>query len=578
MDLDAQSMDRLAHEGARTIRAAFARLQDRFREITGRARGRFERRDWAGIRADSRERLSLYSDVLDGVVADVRQLLGQRCHREKVWNRLRRDYSEALFAERNVELAQTFFNSVTRRIFSTVGVNPAIEYLTRDPTLGAATPSAELLTIHRPTQGIEEMIRRILAGHFEPSAWQDLDRDCRLASAAIAGLLQDKIGSQRIESVECLRPLFYRDNAAYVIARVYCPNSVVPLVLPLRNRAEGIFVDALLMHEEDLSILFSFARSFFHVDVSYPREVIAFLKSVIPLKPIAELYISLGLHRHGKTELYRDLKHHLDHSTDCFEIAEGDAGMVMVVFSLPSYDVVFKIIRDRFVYPKTTTRRRVMESYRLVFQHDRVGRLVDAQEFEHLTFDRRRFDDALLDELQRECAETVSVQAEDVVIKHLYTERKVTPLNLYLRQSMQGAATRATIDYGRAIKELAAANIFPGDFLLKNFGVTRHQRVVFYDYDELCLLTDCNFRTMPPPRTDEEEMESEPWFSVAENDVFPEEFKKFLGLTHGLREVFVRHHPEVFTAEFWREHQERHRAGEIADVYPYPASRRLRPD
>lgn len=575
---EADSVDRLAHDGARTIHAAFSRFQARFREITARARGRFERRDWAGSRKDSLERLHLYPRVLDDVVTELRQLLGKRCNRERVWNRLRRDYSGLLFAESNVELAQTFFNSVTRRIFSTVGVNPAIEYLSRDPTLGATTPSRNLLAIHRTTRGLEETLREILAGRFPAAAFKDLEGDCRLAAEETARLLSPDGIPRTIESVECLKPLFYRDNAAYVIARVFCADRVLPLVLPLRHRADGVVIDAVLMDEDEVSILFSFARSFFHVDAPYPRELIAFLKSVIPLKPIAELYISLGFHRHGKTELYRDLSHHLDHSTDRFEVARGDPGMVMLVFTLPSYDVVFKVIRDRFVYPKMATRRKVRESYRLVFQHDRVGRLVDAQEYEHLTFRRYRFDDALLDELQRECADTVSVQADHVSIRHLYTERKLTPLNLYLRQATEEEARRAVIDYGLAIKELAAANIFPGDFLLKNFGVTRHHRVVFYDYDELCLLTDCNFRRMPPPRTVEEEMAPEPWFSVAENDVFPEEFRRFLGLTDGLRETFVSHHAELFTAEFWREHQARHRAGEIAEVYPYPATRRLRPE
>jgi isocitrate dehydrogenase kinase/phosphatase len=290
---------------------------------------------------------------------------------------------------------------------------------------------------------------------------------------------------------------------------------------------------------------------------------------------MAELYIALGFNKHGKTELYRHLRQHLRRFPDRFEYADGDRGMVMVVFTLPRYDGVFKVIRDRFAYPKQTTRAAVMDRYRLVFERDRVGRLVDAQEFEHLTFSRDRFDDDLLRDLLDEAGQTVAVEGDRVVIKHLYTERKVTPLNLYLRRSSAPAAWQAVVDYGRAIKELAAANIFPGDFLLKNFGVTRHGRVVFYDYDELCLLTDCNFRKMPEARHPEEELDPEPWFNVGPDDIFPEEFRRFLGLRDAQRELFVRYHVDLFDPEFWRGLQDRLRAGEILDFFPYPQERRL---
>ena len=172
----------------------------------------------------------------------------------------------------------------------------------------------------------------------------------------------------------------------------------------------------------------------------------------------------------------------------------------------------------------------------------------------------------------------MTVDGEIVRIKHLYTERQVTPLNLYLEQheaSDPEAAARAALDYGYAIKELAAANIFPGDFLLKNFGVTRHQRVVFYDYDELCLLTDCNFRPMPPPRFEGQELEAEPWFTVAENDIFPEEFGRFLGLREPLKSLFHETHAELFTVAFWSELQASHRRGEVLDFFPYSPKLRL---
>src|SRR6185503_2509662 len=112
----------------------------------------------------------------------------------------------------------------------------------------------------------------------------------------------------------------------------------------------------------------------------------------------------------------------------------------------------------------------------------------------------------------------------------LYTERRMTPLNLYLREVDSRHAQDAIVDYGEAIKDLARTNIFPGDMLLKNFGVTRHRRVIFYDYDELCLLTTCHFRDLPAARDDLEETGAEPWYYVGPHDIFPEEFLTFLGL------------------------------------------------
>jgi len=324
-----------------------------------------------------------------------------------------------------------------------------------------------------------------------------------------------------------------------------------------------------------VSIIFSFAHSYFHIEVERPYDLVHFLKSIIPLKRIAELYISIGYNKHGKTELYRDLMRHMASSMDKFEIARGEKGMVMAFFTLPSYDVVFKVIKDRVTPPKATSRAEVMERYDLVFKHDRVGRLVDAQQFDYLRFERERFTEGLLNELLEYAPSVVSLEDGCVVLKHLYTERRLTPLNLYIKEVPETAAANAVIDYGQAIKDLAAANVFPGDVLLKNFGVTRHGRVVFYDYDELCLVTDCVFRTIPQARDFDDEFAAEPWFYVGPMDIFPEEFRTFLGLTEPLRSIFIESHGDLFGIDFWRRLQARHTAGEVVETYPYPPSKHL---
>jgi isocitrate dehydrogenase kinase/phosphatase len=374
---------------------------------------------------------------------------------------------------------------------------------------------------------------------------------------------------------EVLRPLFFRGRHAYIVGRLGTGAAPLPLVLALVSTAAGIALDAVLTVEDEVSIVFSFARSYFFVETDRPREVVAFLRSIMPRKPVSELYTSIGYHKHGKTELYRALLRRLESSDDRFEVAPGERGLVMLVFTLPSWDVVFKVIRDVAGPPKRTTRRDVLDRYRLVFTRDRVGRLVDAQEFEHLTFERRRFAPELLDELTRHAAGSVMAAGDTVEIAHLFTERRLTPLNIFLRQAPPEAARQAVIDLGNAIKELAAANIFPGDLLLKNFGVTRHGRVVFYDYDELCLLETCTFREMPRSRDTDDDLADEPWFSVGDNDIFPEELRRFLGLAPELRTVFEEHHGDLFGVGFWRRAQERCRAGDLLDLTSYRPERRL---
>jgi isocitrate dehydrogenase kinase/phosphatase len=342
-------------------------------------------------------------------------------------------------------------------------------------------------------------------------------------------------------------------------------------VIAMKNTDEGIIADAVILSVDDVSMLFGFTRSYFHADLETVGTTVAFLKSMMTQKPIAEIYTVLGRAKQGKTERYRSLFQHLANSDDKFVHARGDKGMVMEVFTLPSYDIVFKVIRDRFAYPKTIGRKDVVEKYQLVFRHDRAGRLVDAQEFRRLRLDRARFENSLLHELLSECSETCRIEGDFVIIEHLYIERRLTPLNLFLREADQESARQAAIDYGQAIRDLALSNVFPGDLLLKNFGVSRHGRVIFYDYDELCFITDCNFRRIPEARDDIDEMRAAAWFYVGPHDVFPEQFIQFLSFQEYARQAFLDHHADLLTAQFWANLKIRHEAGEVLEVLPYTA-------
>ncbi|MDH3397074.1 MAG: bifunctional isocitrate dehydrogenase kinase/phosphatase [Acidimicrobiia bacterium] len=566
----------LQDRSAALIVDGFTSYQGRFMEITRRAKHRFEQRDWQGLQTDAIERLDLYMNVVDGVVADIHQKLEACVDDKSVWSAMKTRYSELIADREDWDVAETFFNSITRRIFSTVGLDPNIEYVDTDFESPPTAAVAPVYRAYADQRAVAELIERVMDDYSFEVPYADLPGDAAATAEQLTSHLPAVGALRSIERIEMVRSVFYRGQRAYLVGRVYSGLAVIPLVLALANTDAGIVVDAVLLEEDDVSTLFSFTRAYFHVEAERPYDLVRFLADLTPRKRSAELYISIGYNKHGKTGLYRDLFRHLALSDQHFEFARGTRGLVMIAFTMPGYDIVFKVIRDSFGPPKHTTRQTVMDKYQLVFRHDRAGRLVDAQEFEHLKFERRRFTDGLLAELLDKAGRTVSVEGDHVVIDHAYLERRVIPLNLYVREASDRAAREAVTDYGQTIKDLAAADIFPGDMLLKNFGVTRHGRVVFYDYDELTLLRECNFRVMPEPSTPDQEMASEPWFSVGESDIFPEEFRSFLGLSGELRELFDSRHSEIYEAGFWRSIQDRIAAGELIDILPYGPGQRLR--
>jgi isocitrate dehydrogenase kinase/phosphatase len=586
--------DDLARSAADLIGDLFVRYHAEFKAITERARERFEECDWHGLHADMVERLDLYGLYVRQAVDELGALLGaEEAGDLALLGRIKQAYMGLIRERNDFDIAQSFYNSVLIRVAHTAGitgVDSSIEFMGDEfpsPARAIDSRQGSLIITFQNRGNTQSLVSEVLWSCGFDREWRDMASDAAATAARIETELAQAGWGRRVGTVEMARPIFYRGKRAYLVGRVSAvkmgtPARFVPLVLALSNDADrGVSVDAVLMDEDDVSILFSFAREYFHVEVERPHALVQFLRTIMPLKPVAELYISIGYNKHGKTERYRDLVRHLANSTDRFEMAQGERGMVMQVFTLPSYDLVFKIIKDRFDEPKRTTRQEVRDRYALVFRHDRGGRLVDAQEFEHLRFAKERFHPDLLDELLRTAARTVRVEGESVVIEHLYTERRLVPLNLYLRQVDGEVAQPMVVEYGNAIKDLANTNIFPGDILLKNFGVTRHGRIVFYDYDELCLLTDCNFREMPQSGGDYDGFDDfadygpEPWFSVGENDVFPVEMHSFLGLPPELKRVFVSHHGELFTTEYWSNLKSRLFEGEVIEVLPYPEKSRL---
>jgi isocitrate dehydrogenase kinase/phosphatase len=561
--------DTLVADCAQLLVDAFTDYNAEFRAVTRRAPQRFEERDWRGSQKDAVERIELYEKFVTGSVELMRRRLGDEVHERAIWSSIKRRFDEIIDPLPDSEFPKTFFSSVTRKTFGTVGVDAAVEFFALDlDPVGSVQSQVE--TKLYPNRGdIELLAEELLADFGFRTPYRDFERSVKMIADEVKALVNSGKERRAIESIEVIKEVFYQMTRAYLVGRINGRGWTMPFVVSLRNGDSGVVVDAIMLEEGTVSVLFSFTRSYFHVDLAHVGEVVKFLKTILPLKRVSELFTVLGRAKQGKTERYRELFGHLQQSDDDFVLAPGERGLVMICFTLPSFDVVFKLIRDKFPYQKNILREDVLNKYELVFKHDRAGRLVDAQEFKRIKFPRARFSADLLDELQREAARTVHFEGDDVIIDHVYIERRMTPLNLYLRTASREEAEKAVIEYGQAIRDLAVTNIFPGDLLLKNFGVTRHGRVIFYDYDELCLVTDCKFREIPQSQHDEDDMRADAWFYVGESDVFPETFINFLGFDPHLKKVFLDAHAEVLTADWWRGIQERLREGELLEVLPY---------
>ena len=585
----------LAYDIAKAMMDGFNRHYELFRTESARAKHRFETADWHGQQRAQRERIEFYDLRVREASIRLEREFKAGDQSMDVWQQVKLHYIGLLVNNHQPELAETFFNSVTTKILHRsyfqndfIFVRPAVstEYIeneapTAEPTYRSYYPKPDSLQW--------EIIQ--LVNDFDlVLEFEDLARDAHYVADAVL----ERLGDVKLRAnfqIQVLSGLFYRNKGAYVVGKIINGFNEVPVALPVLHAKSGkLVIDAALFGEDDLLILFSFARAYFMVDMGIPSAYVQFLRSMMPRMPRAEIYNALGLAKQGKTLFYRDFLYHLRHSTDKFRIAPGIKGMVMLVFDLPSFPYVFKVIKDYYPPQKDTTREIIKSKYLLVKQHDRVGRMADTQEYSEVAFPRARFDDELIAEIEKFAPSQLEISDRDgdghteVIIKHVYIERRMIPLNIYLQEAFdlgvqepagQAQIERAVVEYGNAIKDLVAANIFPGDMLWKNFGITRHGKVVFYDYDEIEYITDCKFRKVPTPRNEEEEMSGEVWYSVGPKDVFPETFAPFLLGNDAVRAVFMRHHADLLQADFWQGHKERIQAGHVHDVFPYEREKRF---
>jgi isocitrate dehydrogenase kinase/phosphatase len=555
---------------AAAIQGGFDRYRHQFIELTRGAKKRFESCAWHAVQDASTARLDLYKIHTAEVVAAVEHVLGGAEFTSALWRATKAQYITLITPRFDRELAETFFNSIKRDITHSEVIDDTQMFVWSafvDPPPG---PEAPLCNSYLLSNDVVANVKQMLKDVDIDLPWQNQDRDVRNILRSLAEERPEITSTDGLE-VQIISAPFYRNKGAYLVGKILYDARSWPVVLPILIDPDGmLYVDTLICDEDEFSVVFSFTRSYFMVDAPHP-----YLHQLLPGKKRSELYAAVGLQKHGKTEFYRGFLTHLAQSDDRFVIAPGIKGMVMSVFVLPSYQTAFKVIKDKFAAPKQITRYAVKEKYSVVKKHDRVGRMADTQEFEHFVFPRSRFSDELINELLAVAASTVRVTDDLVIIDHLYTERLMTPLNLYIENADEEELRDALEEYGNAIRQLAAANIFPGDMLLKNFGVTRHGRVVFYDYDEICYLTEVNFRAIPEPKTPEQEMAAEPWYSVGPNDVFPEEFRRFLFGRPSIKQLFSAIHGELFDPAYWNSLKTAIEDGLVMDVFPYRRKKRF---
>ncbi|MCX7264637.1 MAG: bifunctional isocitrate dehydrogenase kinase/phosphatase [Burkholderiales bacterium] len=585
----------VAYDIAKAMMDGFNRHYRLFRTESARAKHRFETCDWHGQQRAQRDRIEFYDLRVKECSARLEKEFKADKQSMDVWQQIKLHYIGLLVDHHQPELAETFFNSVTTKILHRsyfhndfIFVRPAVstEYIENEEPTAAPTYQAWYPTRETIGQTLLAMVQ-----HFDLRCpFENLERDV----ADVTRELQSKLGDLKLRAnfqVQALSTLFYRNKGAYLIGKVINGFFEMPFALPILHNERGeLVIDAALMSEDELLILFSFARAYFMVDMEIPSAYVQFLRSMMPHKPRAELYNALGLAKQGKTLFYRDFLYHQRHSSDQFRIAPGIKGMVMLVFDQPSFPFVFKVIKDYYPPQKDTSREQIKGKYLLVKQHDRVGRMADTLEYSNVAFPRARFEDELIEEIQKFAPSQIEISDRDgdgqleVILKHVYIERRMIPLNIYLQEAFDAGPqdelavaqlAHSVVEYGNAIKDLVAANIFPGDMLWKNFGVTRHGKVVFYDYDEIEYITDCNFRKVPQARTEEEEMSGEVWYKVGPKDVFPETFGPFLLGNDRVRAVFMQHHGDLLEAAYWQSQKDRILAGHVHDVFPYDFEKRF---
>ncbi|PWS56231.1 bifunctional isocitrate dehydrogenase kinase/phosphatase [Pseudoalteromonas sp. meg-B1] len=569
---------------ARAIFAGFEAMFSQFLNITLGAQSRFEQRQYHEVQAAMRERLQVYERLVKQVSEAVRVIAYDELDCPQTWQRAKNIYGEMVKEHENQPIAHTFFNSTFGAIWDDKKIRTVHLFVLKAKYRGQPRSYEGLVSRISLKEGFDQAIKALLNEQVFRVPFKDLSSDLNKLQATLTQGAQQQcrqvyeLINLNDGYIEYANSHFYRNKACYVIGRCIAKNGDnMPFAIAILNTPDGLTIDAVMMGADQLSLLFGFARTYFMVDTDQPARYVDYLSVLMPHKQRFELFNAIGFIKHAKTEFYRYKVDTTKSSPEeyTYHLAPGTPGMVMLVFTIDGLDYVYKVIKDKFSAPKTATKQQVKDKYNFVKQADRVGRLVDTHEFRYLAFDLSRFSDELLIEMKKHIGDSLVISGKALILKHVYVERKMTPLNLYINQCNSKSLQQVMLDYGKAIKELASANIFAGDMLMKNFGVTRWGRIVFYDYDEICPLTDCNFRDVPNTQNALEELSSHSYFDIDQNDIFPSQFKVFFSASNSAFNHFNHYHSDLFTAKYWQMIQQGIEQGQLPDVYPYKQSWRF---
>ena len=532
----------------------FNYFNSQYNSFTRSSKQRFQSLQWHEQRLAMQQRMALHENSIDRTVASLKK---NNNFNNTNWKEVSRLFVTVYRDHLWYPIAISYYNSVLRQAYS----SSAAPFTIALPSLSTYS---QLPTVYSVKEDIRTAILQALKElDFNVpflNVFNDVKQIVDLISRSIEG---------KIESLELNKNLFYRNKHAYAIGSVTSKGCKHPLALAMVNTEHGVSLKAVLLSEEEIKNIFAFSRSYFLIDSESPVGTLNFLMTTLPSKPKAQLLINMGFQELGKECLLQQLSIEIHTSDHKFDFAPGIPGMVMIVFYHPNSNYVFKVVRNNIKPPKNTSEKEVIEKYRFVAQHDRAGRMADVQHFKNLALPADTFSEKLKTDLLSEAADSVQLVNGHLVFSNLFIERKLVPLNLFILDHSQNENKEAILDYGNSIKEMVMTNIFPGDLLMKNFGVTDEGKVVFYDYDEVVALSDCRFKRLRKPTYDEEVFELEYAEPVLDGDVFPEELVKFLVPQGELRDCFLAKHSELFTVEFWDYWKEFHLRGAFIDLQPY---------
>jgi len=566
---------------AELILAIFDEFYSLLCEYPYRAKVAFESSDpHASIRI-SRERLALYSRYISEHGPRLRAALRALAENPRVWDALDPMFEAMIVDRYEADIAFSFAHSLRRNIGREIWRPVAYSFPppSKQRVFSMASVHRRLFVKDRIDSDLIASALRV-PGFATP--FRDLEGDSRAIVERLERVLHEAPDAPPPVALDVVEAGFYRDRSAFVVGRwVLRDERIVPFVVALLNGPAGIYVDALLHRVSDIHNLFSSALANFHVTTRLYYQTCVFLFSLMPLRPFGLHYSTIGFNHVGKVAILNDIMDQMRHSGLKFRRSPGAAGTVALGFTFDNCGYHLKIIRDRpttsYKWGKYPGVAAVVDKYRLVHEINRAGSMLDNVMYYNLRLDRDMFDPVFLDELCRESAHSVQVDADGVFIRSLIVQMKIIPLPVYLARASETETRDVIISLGTCIRNNAATNIFNKDLDSRNYGVGRYGRVFLFDYDAVEKLTEIKIRTNSDREPGEEEVPE--WFFEDGVIFLPEELDYGMQLVNrfALR-CFREENADLLSVRYWQAVQQKLLRGEVPELRIYPESSKLRPD